>query len=159
MTTTLSFESTLASTPEQLWAWITSFDQIEKEMVPLLRMSVPKGFENLADVSFQPGVPLFRSWILLGGVVPVDFSDLTLLSMTPGVGFVEQSRMGSMKLWRHERTLHPLASGCRITDHLIFQPRLGGRLTVAFVRRFFVHRHKMLKKHLGELATGSSHAQ
>lgn len=159
MSTTLSFETTLAANPEQLWAWITSFDQIEKEMAPLLRMSAPKGFQNLAAVSFQPGVPLFRSWILLGGVVPVDFSDLTLISMTPGVGFVEQSRMGSMKLWRHERMLHPVASGCRITDTLTFQPRLGGRLTVAFVRRFFAHRHKMLKKHLGELAAGSSNAQ
>ena len=159
MTITLCFESTLAATPEQAWAWITSFEQIEKEMAPLLRMSVPKGFENLAADSFQPGVRLFRSWILLGGVLPVDFSDLTLLSMTPGVGFVEQSPMGSMKLWRHERMLHPVASGCRITDTLTFQPRLGGRLTVAFIRRFFANRHKMLKRHLGELATGTPHAQ
>lgn len=27
---------------------------------------------------------MFRSWIKLGGIPPVDFSDLTLLSLTPG---------------------------------------------------------------------------
>lgn len=149
MSTTLSFESTLAARPDKVWAWITSFDGISKEMAPVLRMSVPNGVRDIESIPFEPGVPMFRSWIRLGGVLPIDFSDLTLLSLTPGQGFVEQSPMGSMRLWRHERTIHPVANGCRLTDTLNFEPRFGGRLAVAFVRKFFTHRHRMLRKHLG----------
>lgn len=152
MSTTLSFESTLATSPETVWSWIISFDGISKEMAPVLQMSAPKGVRDLASISFEPGVPMFRSWIRLGGIIPIDFSDLTLLSLTPGEGFVEQSRMGSMRLWRHERRIFPVEMGCRITDTLTFEPRFGGRLAVAFVRRFFAHRHNMLRKHLGVYA-------
>jgi ligand-binding SRPBCC domain-containing protein len=112
-------------------------------------MSAPRHVKDLTSVAFEPGVPMFRSWLKLFGVLPVDYSDLTLLSLTPGVGFVEQSRMGSMKLWRHERQIIPLESGCRVTDTLTFEPRLGGRLVVAFVARFFAHRHEMLRRYLG----------
>ena len=150
MSTTLSFESTLAASPEAVWAWITSFDGISKEMSPLLQMSAPKGIRDIVSVPFEPGVPMFRSWICLGGILPIDFSDLTLLSITPGIGFVEQSTMGSMRLWRHERKIYPLKSGCRITDSLTIEPRFGGRLAVAFVRRLFSHRHNRLRKYLGE---------
>lgn len=152
MATTLSFESTLAASPKKVWAWITSFDGISKEMAPILQMSAPKGMRDIASIPFEPGVPMFRSWIRLGGVLPIDFSDLTLLSLTPGKGFVEQSRMGSMRLWRHERAISPHGSGCRITDTLNIEPRFGGRLAVAFVRKFFSHRHSMLRKHLGVYA-------
>ena len=156
MSATLSFESTLAARPDQVWAWITSFDCIAKEMAPMLQMSAPQGKHDLATIPFQPGVPLFRSWITLGGIIPIDFSDVTLLSRTPGVGFVEQSRMGSMRLWRHERTIEPVNGGCRVTDTLCFEPRFGGRLAVAFVKWFFDHRHRMLGKHLGVVASDNS---
>jgi ligand-binding SRPBCC domain-containing protein len=156
VSTTLSFESTLAASPEKVWAWITSFDGISKEMAPVLQMSAPKGERDIASISFEPGVPMFRSWITLGGVLPIDFSDLTLLSLTPGVGFVEQSRMGSMRQWRHERTIFPVESGCRVTDTLTIEPRFGGRLAVALVRKFFTHRHNMLRKHLGVYAANHS---
>lgn len=148
MRTTLSFDSTLTASPDTAWAWVTSFDGISKEMAPILRMSAP--IRDLASVAFEPGVPMFRSWLLLFGVLPVDCSDLTLLSLTPGVGFVEQSRMGSMRLWRHERRVIPDGTGCRVTDALTFEPRIGGRLVEAFVARFFAHRHKMLRRYLGD---------
>ena len=152
MVTTLSFESTLAASPEKVWAWITSFDGISKEMAPILQMSTPKGMRNIASIPFEPGVPMFRSWIRLGGILPIDFSDLTLLSLTPGEAFVEQSRMGSMRLWRHERCISLHGSGCRITDTLTIEPRFGGRLAVGFAKKLFSHRHNMLKKHLGVYA-------
>lgn len=87
MTTTLSFESTLSASPETVWAWITSFDGISKEMAPILRMSAPKGMRDIASIP--------------------------------------------------------------IVDTLTIEPRFGGRLAVAFVRKFFSHRHNMLRKHLG----------
>jgi hypothetical protein len=57
--------------------------------------------------------------------------------------------MGSMRFWRHERTIYPVESGCRVTDALTIEPLFGGPLAVAFVRKLFAHRHKMLRKHLG----------
>ncbi len=148
MRTTLQLESHLSASPEVVWAWMTSLEGISKEMAPWLRMSAPRGVHSIAGLAFQPGVPLFRSWICLFGVLPVDFSDLTLLSLTPGQGLVEQSHMGSMRFWRHERSIRALGTGCAITDTLTFEPRWGGPLLVAFVRWFFAHRHKQLRRYL-----------
>ena len=50
------------------------------------------------------GERLFRSWILLFGVLPIDYDDITLVSIEPGRGFHERSSMLSMRVWEHERT-------------------------------------------------------
>jgi len=66
-------------------------------------MTAPKGVESIQDVDFKLGQPLFRSTLLLFGAIPVDYSRLTVIKMEEGQWFVEESPMGSMKLWRHER--------------------------------------------------------
>lgn len=139
----------LAASPAQVWSWITSMDGIAKEMSPYLRMSAPAGVSNLATLEIRPGERLFRSWILLFGVLPFDYSDLTLESLEPGTGFVEQSPMGSMRSWRHVRRITPSATGCVLTDELTFEPRMAGWLACRIVRAFFRHRHRMLARHLG----------
>lgn len=149
MPATLTFETQLTASPEAAWRWITSLAGISREMAPFLRMSAPRGVTDLSSVSFQPGVPMFTSWITLFGVLPVDYSRLTLMSLNPGTGFVEQSPMGSMKLWRHERQITPLPGGCQVTDTLTFEPRFAKGMTTRIVQAFFAHRHRMLKKHLG----------
>jgi len=156
MQKSLSFETEVSVTPEAAWAWITSFEGISKEMSPFLHMSVPKGVKDISSVTLEPGVPMFRSWITLFGVLPIDYSDLTLLMLNPGVGFVEQSPMGSMKLWRHERQIVALDAGCKITDTLTFEPRFASWFVSRFVQAFFTHRHKMLAKHLGVYAANNS---
>ena len=150
-TTTLTFESRLAANPQQVWEWICSIEGISREMSPILQMSSPRELQSITAIPFRAGVPMFRSWIRLGGIIPIDYSDLTLVSLTPGVGFVEESPMGSMRLWRHARQLSTLDDGgCLITDTLTFTPRVGGRLAVACVKYFFTHRHKRLRAFLGE---------
>lgn len=146
---TLTFSTPLRVSPAEAWTWITSFDGISKEMAPYMRMTKPRGVTTLASIEYQPGKRLFRSWVLLFGIVPFDYSDLTLLTLDDGVGFVEQSPMGSMRLWRHERRITPNEAGCILTDTLTFQPRLFGWLTYNIVRTFFAHRHRLLAKHLG----------
>ena len=149
MSRELVFRSELAATPERVWAWISSVDSISRELRPLLVMTAPAHVRNLADVALQPGVPLFRSWLLLFGLLPFDRSDLTLLRLEPGVGFLEESPMLSMKLWRHERWLEPLASGTRLTDRLTFEPRFAAPLVSWFVRTLVGHRHRVLRAQLG----------
>ncbi len=64
MQKSLSFETEVSVTPEAAWAWITSFEGISKEMSPFLHMSVPKGVKDISSVTLEPGVPMFRSWIV-----------------------------------------------------------------------------------------------
>lgn len=142
--------STVAAAPSEAWQWITSVDGISAELSPYLRMSVPEDVRDLADLELVPGKRLFRSIIYLFGLVPVDYSDLTLLELTQGVGFIEQSPMGSMRLWRHERTIRPLRSGCVVSDVLTFQPRMAMALSSWIVKKLFTHRHAVLRARLGE---------
>jgi ligand-binding SRPBCC domain-containing protein len=149
---TLQFESRLRAPAAAVWEWITSVDGISAEMRPLMRMTVPRRIKNLTDIEFRPGHRLFRSYILLFGILPIDYSDLTLLELTSGRGFIEQSPMGSMRLWRHERQLTPAEAPDAVvvlTDRLTFQPRFAPGLVAWFVTVFFRHRHSVLRKHLG----------
>lgn len=146
----LEFASDLSVSSDRAWAWITSVEGISKEMAPLLRMTAPKGIESLADLDVQKGERLFRSFLLLFGLVPIDRSDLTLIEWEEGEGFIEQSPMKTMKRWRHERRIHPHSeSGVRLVDRLSFEPRLPRAVALPLVRLLFAHRHRMLRKHLG----------
>jgi hypothetical protein len=134
---------------------MTSFNGIAKEMAPFLHMSTPRGVTNLKSMPFQPGKPMFRSWITLFRVIPFDYSDLTLMSFEEGVGFVEQSEMGTMRHWRHKRLLTPVGGGCVLTDELTFEPRIAGWLSFRIVRAFFTHRHRKLERYLGKSVNDS----
>lgn len=147
----LRFESDLHAPADRVWEWITSVEGISAEMWPLLRMTFPRGMRSLGDAPAGLGVRLCRSWLLLFGVLPVDYSDLTLVELEEGKGFVEQSPMGSMKTWRHERTIAPSASGTRLTDRLTFEPRFAAPVVRALVKVFFKHRHAVLKRRLSTL--------
>lgn len=148
----LAFESELSASPEEVWAWITSIRGIRLEMAPLLRMTTPRGVRSLEDLLENPalrlGERLFRSRLLLFGVLPIDYSDLTLIELRPGAGFIEESPMGSMRRWRHERTIVRSERGVYLRDRLVFEPRLPARLAEPVVRQLFTHRHRMLKRYL-----------
>ncbi len=144
----LHFESRLGAPRERVWQWITSLRGISAELSPLLRMTAPKGVHNIADLEFRPGVRLFRSRVYLFGILPIDRSDLTLLELDPGHGFLEQSPMLSMRLWRHERRILAYpddASAVRLIDQLTFTPRWAPGLVRWFLRRVFLHRHAVLR--------------
>jgi len=148
----LRFETRLSAPIESVWDWITSVNGIRLEMWPFFYMTVPKGVRFLSDVQIIPGTPMFRSYVFLFGLFPVDYSDMTLLELNPGRGFIEQSPMGSMKLWRHERQIALSPSDANtviLTDQLTFQPRMAKRFVGWFIRRVFIHRHKVLRDNLG----------
>ena len=149
---TLRFTSALGVSREAAWRWITSVHGISAELRPLMSMGVPRGVTSLTALAFVPGQRLFRSRIALFGLLPVDFSDLTLLELTENEGFVEQSPMGSMRLWRHERRIGAVPGGadcCTVTDLLAFEPRLARSLSTWVVKQLFTHRHAVLRRELG----------
>jgi len=128
-----------------------SEEGINAELGPLLRMTVPRGLESLDLDTIEPG-RLGRSWILLFGLVPVDYDDLGLVWIDPGRGFLERSTMLSQRLWEHERTIEPLGDdACTITDRIVWEPRLPlpGRLLRPLFSAFFRHRHRQLQRHFG----------
>jgi ligand-binding SRPBCC domain-containing protein len=147
----LRFESHLAAAPAAVWQWATSVAGIADEMFPLLRMTFPRRMRALPLADFVAGRRLCRSWLLLCGVVPVDWSDLTLVELEPGRRFLERSTMLSMAFWQHERSITPASQGAIVVDRLTFQPRrwLPRALVRAYVALFFRHRHARLRRRFG----------
>jgi hypothetical protein len=126
---------------------VTSVEGVNDELWPVVRMTVPRG----GDTTLRTG-DLGRSWILLGGLLPIDYDDLHLAGIDPGSGFSERSVLGSAREWQHDRTLLPLpGGGCRVVDRIGFVPRiavLGGLQELAF-EATFRWRHRRLRRHFG----------
>lgn len=145
--------SRLGADPGDVWARVTTPEGVNDEMRPYLRMTVPSGFERLDPKSVAIGEPIGRSWVLLFGIVPFDYDDLTLVRIDPGRGFLERSRMFSQRLWEHERTLKPNGDGCLIEDRVRWEPRLPipARALSPAIHWFFRHRHRRLRRRFGGL--------
>ena len=102
----------------EVWARAATIAGVNAELAPFARMTTGEGDD--------PEGALGRSWILLAGVLPVDYDDLRLEAVEAGRGFRERSVLGSCSAWHHDRTLHPLAGGgTRVVDDVAFTPRLA----------------------------------
>jgi ligand-binding SRPBCC domain-containing protein len=143
--------SRVAASPAVVWDRVTTPAGINDEMRPYLRMTLPRGLERIDPAEIEIGKPLGRSWILLFGLLPFDYDELSLIRLDPGEGFLERSTMLSQRLWEHERTLEQVEGGCAVTDRVRWEPRLG--LPAAALRPvfawFFRHRHRRLARHFG----------
>lgn len=154
----------LAAPPEPVWAAAVTPQGINAELAPWLRMSVPPGGLDLDAGRLSPPVRLGRSWILLFGVLPVDYDDLGIERLVEG-HFRERSTTSTLSVWQHERWVEPDGPGCVVTDRLRFRPRRllaavpgGPRLASAVVRVLFTHRHRRLVARWGEGSGGDPRA-
>jgi hypothetical protein len=146
-----------------VWAHAVTEEGINDELRPLLRMTMPRALRGKTIDEIEVGEQLGRSWILLGGLVPVDYDDLCLAELEPGRRFLERSRTLSFTVWQHERTVEPDGDGaCRVTDRLGFELRSAvawipgmARLARAVVGALFRHRHRRLLRRHGAAATGA----
>ena len=148
----LRIASTLRATPEAVWERAMSAEGINAELAPLLRMTTPRGLESLDLQALGPG-PLGRSWLLLFGLIPIDYDEIGLARIEPGRGFLERSTMLSQRLWEHERTIEPAgADAATIVDRVAWEPRLPlpGRLLRPLIAAVFRHRHKQLRRHFAD---------
>ena len=149
---TFSQTSQVPITPERAWQHATSFEGINHELMPLMRMTAPRHIHALDPDSIVLGQKLFRSWVLLFGLIPFEYDDLTIIELEPGRRFLERSPMMSMKLWQHERIVEPDGQGgSTVTDNLTFEPRFTfmrplARRIIAFQ---FRHRHSRLRARFG----------
>jgi ligand-binding SRPBCC domain-containing protein len=146
--------STLPAAAEAVWARAVTPQGINDELRPLMRMTMPRSMRGRTIEQVPLGERLGRSWILLFGLLPVDYDDLGLAERGPGFRFLERSTMLSMSAWEHERTVTPAPNGCQITDRLAFQLRPplalvpgSARLAGEIVARLFAHRHRRLARY------------
>lgn len=154
---TFSISSPLAASQEELWTWLTSPAGVKSEFPWWMSMSFPRGVDDLATTNVPLGQPLFTSWLRLVGVLPLGRIRLTFTELRMGVGFVEQSPMTSMRLWRHERWLEVaeenLDGTVLLHDRLTFQPMLSlplvRKLVHSVIAAQFKHRHAVLRERFG----------
>lgn len=150
-----SFEiaSDLTTAAEIVWQHAVSLEGVNRELMPLVRMTVPRGLAGATLEHVPLGRRLGKSWLLLFGLVPVDYDELIIVERDPGRRFFEQSAMMTQSRWWHERIVEPLPGGCRITDRLRWQGRARpfGALFRAAVPLLFRHRHRRLRLRFGVL--------
>lgn len=144
-----SFEvsSELAADAATVWAHAVSARGVNRELAPLARMTLPRDGSLFApDVVL--GERLFRSWILLGRFLPVDYDDVTIVELEPGRRFLERSPMLSQRLWEHERIVEPSGAGCRVVDRIEHEPKIGllGPVYAAVFKASFRLRHRNLRR-------------
>ncbi len=146
----LVFSSRLAAAPDAVWARVITPEGVNDELRPLARMTFPASVKDLSPENVPIGSPICTSWFLLFGFVPFDRARVTLVAIADR-SFVEQSPMLSLKLWRHERSVGVDGAGCRLTDTLRFEPRLGVMMPLVrwLVGWLFRNRHARLTARFG----------
>jgi ligand-binding SRPBCC domain-containing protein len=144
--------SLLKAEPATVWAGITTWRGINDEFRPLLRMTAPRRLRDRGLADIVVGERLCRSWLLLFGVLPIDYDDITLVRLDPERGFLERSSMLTQRRWEHERSLEPAPGGeCRITDRIRYEPRLPlpDALLRPLLAGIFRYRHRRLRRRYG----------
>lgn len=149
MAVVVTRSSVVAAPVEEVWASISTLPGVNRELGPFVTMREPKALRGRTLASFRSG-ERHHCWLLLGGVVPFDRHHLGLESVTPGVGFAEESTSWLQRRWRHERTLDATPEGTRVSDRLTIEPRVGvvAPLVGRLVGALFTHRHRRLAAHL-----------
>lgn len=148
----LRFESHLAAEPPSVWLHATQMPGVNAELAPLLRMSVPRAYACLTLRDAPQGSLLFKSWLLLFGLLPFDLHALRIEKLWD-YGFQEDSNSWLQRRWRHKRQIELMPSGSRLVDELEIEPRLLPEWCVRpFVRLLFHHRHRYLRRHFGIVA-------
>jgi ligand-binding SRPBCC domain-containing protein len=143
--------SLVPAPPRRVWARVITPEGINHELRPWMRMTVPRGLESLDPESVRLGEPLGRSWILLFGLLPFEYDDITLVELEPGHHFLERSPMLTQRSWEHERIVEPRQGGSRVTDRVRMEPRLGlpAAPLAPLFRAVFRHRHRRLRAWFG----------
>lgn len=145
---------TLISAPaDDVWQRVTTPAGINDELRPVLRMTTPPSMRGKTIADVEPTVPLGRSWLLLFGILPVDYDVITVAELDPGRRFLERSHLASMRRWEHERSIIADGDRCSVHDRITFELRGGARfpalerLLLRVVLRLFAHRHVRIVRH------------
>lgn len=134
---------------DEVWARVVTAEGVSDEFRPLLTMRFPGALAGSSIADLPPGRSIGRAWILLGGVIPVEYDDLVVVGLEAPRYFQERSGLGSCRVWEHRRELEDVAGdpgSTRVTDTLRAVPRvlIPGRVVRAVIGTLFAHRQRRL---------------
>ena len=140
-------ESRVAASRDTVWRHATRPSDLDREFRPFLRMTFPPEIEDLA-ATFRPGERICRSWILVFGLIPVEYDDLSFVELEPGRRFLERSTMLTQRRWEHERTVEEIDGGTRVVDRVEFESKLPilEPIQALVFRAVFAWRHYRLRR-------------
>lgn len=95
-------KSIVCSDKRSVWNGITTMKGVNLEFFPILKMTCPDNNLQL-NSSHITDIPLFRSWLLLFGLIPIEYDLLKLTKIINEECFEEKSSMGLIKEWNHHR--------------------------------------------------------
>ncbi len=152
-TFTVTITSSVHTRRAAVWDCVSTFQGVNYELAPFLYMTCPDPATRLGP-QHVTDAPLFRSWLLLFGFIPIEYDLIRLESLEEGASFQESSSMALMSLWSHRRQLREDLSDpsiTQVTDTLVFSPRfpLIGYFMQYVVRWLFMHRHRRLAARFG----------
>jgi hypothetical protein len=134
-----------------IWKRVSCFSGVNEELYPLMQMTCPDPTLQLTSQLIS-NKPLFRSWLLLFGFIPIDYDLIGITDCKEGHSFSERSSMGLMSKWHHDRFLHELNDNqTQVVDKLSFISRIPftGFILSFIVRMLFKYRHYKLKTFYG----------
>lgn len=140
---------------DQVWERVTTQEGINDEMGPYLKMTMPRQFRGRSIADVTPGTRIGKSFLLLFGILPFGFDDITIARIDSGRMFREESIMTGMRIWVHHRTLEPVGNKTIVTDEITLAPQapMGlipgwGKVMSRVLSAFFSHRHRRLNRTL-----------
>ncbi len=130
---------------QELWPIVSSAAGVNAELKPLVSMTFPKDGFDFSEAPVDQ--PLFKSWILLFGFLPIDRHTFVLHEVGPS-HFIETSHTLLQKHWRHERYLTAQGDSTDVRDVVTVIPRVAFMtpLTNRIVATIFRNRHKQLAR-------------
>ena len=150
--TVVERRSSIPAPADEVWARVTTPAGINDELMPVMRMTIPRQLRGATIDDIPLGRPVGRAWLLLFGVLPFDADQLMIIERGPG-SFHESSTMLSLRRWEHERTVAPSDDGTEIHDRFSFQLRAplaaipgSARALSAALAALLAHRHRRLHR-------------
>ena len=151
-------ESRLNAPPEAVWELVRRMSTVNVELSPFAGMTFPGDDYAFSEKDTELGAFLFKSCILLFGVLPMDWHYVRMNKVVDGQGFSEDSVSLMHKYWRHDRWIEPAEKGCILHDKVVFLPRLPlvGNLALLIYRVVFRNRHRKLSRLIGTDHSGQT---
>ncbi len=133
-------------TPTDVWDRITSWQGVNHELAPFVRMTHPARFSRVTDVPADSTCH-FTSYLLFLGVLPFDAHRIAFREMRAPELFDEQSSNLLLKRWSHRRSVRAVGEGVEVEDVCRLEPRLPvlGPLLERVYTTLFARRHRRLR--------------
>jgi len=130
-----------------VWTRISSWEGVNYELSPIIRMTHPKRFPRIADIPAD-GKSHFVSYLLFLGFIPIDAHRFGLRRLEAPHFFHECSSNLLMKTWSHHRTITVIEEGVEVRDECSFVARISGLgwLLQRVYSQVFRRRHRRLRK-------------